>query len=120
MDFKALQHIHILLVAIFTIHYLIKGAMLLIDSPSLLAYRQKTKVPEMIVATLFIVTGVWMLTMLGTAWLKANGWFHIKLTLVLLSIPVGMVAYKRNNKPLGLVISLIYVFVFWLAWTHGS
>ncbi|MBK8472656.1 MAG: hypothetical protein IPL33_11090 [Sphingobacteriales bacterium] len=55
MDIKALQHIHILLVAIFTIHYLIKGAMLLMDSPSLLAYRQKTKVPEMIVATLFIV-----------------------------------------------------------------
>lgn len=120
MDIKLLQQIHIVLVAVFTIHYLVKGVLLLIDSPALLNYRQKTMVPEMVVATLFIITGVWMLTMLGSGWLKANGWFHLKLTLVLLSIPIGMIGYKRGNKLLALAASLIYAFVYYWAWTHGS
>lgn len=120
MDYTLLQHLHITLVALFTIHYLVKGALLLSNSPSLDIYRKKTMVPEMILATLFIISGVWMLTMLGSPWLKANGWFHLKLTLVLLSIPIGIIGYKRHSKLLGLAVSLIYVFVFWLAWTHGS
>lgn len=120
MDIKVLQNLHILLVSMFTIHYLIKGALLLGASPSLDSYRKKTVVPEMVIATLFIITGVWMLLMLGGAWMKANGWFHLKLTLILLSIPVGMIGYKRGNKILALAASLVYVFVFWLAWTHGS
>jgi uncharacterized membrane protein SirB2 len=120
MELNTLQNLHILLVALFTIHYLVKGALLLGSSPSLDTYRKKTMVPEMILATLFIITGVWMLSMLGMDWLRANGWFHMKLTLVLLSIPIGMIGYKRGNKLLALAASAIYVFVFWLAWTHGS
>ncbi|WP_423821925.1 CopD family protein [Salinisphaera sp. SPP-AMP-43] len=33
-----------------------------------------------------IVFGLWLLVMLGSGWLAANGWFHAKLTLVLLLI----------------------------------
>ena len=33
-----------------------------------------------------IVFGVWMLALLGGGWLAANGWFHAKLTLVVLLI----------------------------------
>lgn len=33
-----------------------------------------------------IVFGIWMLAMLGGGWLATNGWFHAKLTLVVLLI----------------------------------
>ncbi|MES1938519.1 CopD family protein [Salinisphaera hydrothermalis] len=39
-----------------------------------------------IAALATIVFGIWMLTMLGGGWLAANGWFHAKLTLVVLMI----------------------------------
>ncbi len=117
---KGILHTHILLVALFSIHYIIKAILLLTDTRRLAVYRKKTVIPESIIATLFVLTGVYMLMQLGTSWLKANGWFHLKLTLVLLSIPVGIIGYKRENKILGVAVTLIYVFVFWLAWTHGQ
>lgn len=33
-----------------------------------------------------IVFGVWLLSMLGTGWLAATGWFHVKLALVVVLI----------------------------------
>lgn len=33
-----------------------------------------------------IVFGIWLLALLGGGWLAANGWFHAKLTLVVLLI----------------------------------
>lgn len=114
---EGIRHFHILLVLIFVVHYLVKAFLLLSNVAGLRTYRQKTLVPEMIIATLFLGTGLYMLFNLGMA--NMGGWFHMKLTLVLLAIPIGIIGYKRENKALGLVSSLIFLYVFGIAWTKS-
>lgn len=113
-----IKHLHTLLTFLFVTTYVVKALLLLGNQTELLAkYRKQTLVPEMIVATLFVVTGLYMLVQMGGDWLRVSGWFHIKLTLVLLAIPMGMIGYKRNNKPMAFGASLIFLYIFCLAWT---
>ena len=115
MDFKALQHIHILLVAIFTIHYLIKGAMLLMDSPSLLAYRQKTKVPEMIISFLFLATGIYLAINTGNRGI----WLWVKIGIVALSIPIAIIGFKKERKPMALLAMMCLVYAYGISETKS-
>ena len=115
---ETIKDLHLLFGGAFALTYIIKAILLLTNNPSLADYRRKTMMPEMLIATLFILTGVYMLIQNGGEWLKVNGWFHIKLTLVLLAIPMGFIGYKRNNKAMAIGSSVIFAYVFWLAWTH--
>lgn len=114
MDLTAVKHIHILCVVVFLVSYLIKTGLLFAGKQDTFArFRKKTLVPEMIFATLFLITGVYMLVQLGMA--SLGGWFHLKLTLVILAIPLGILGFKKESKPLALASTLVFVYVFFLA-----
>ena len=116
---ETIKNLHLLFGGAFALTYFIKAILLLTNNAALADYRRKTMVLEMVVATLFILTGVYMLILNGGAWLKVNPWFHLKLTLVLLAIPMGFIGYKRGNKAMAIGASAIFVYVFWLAWTRS-
>jgi cytochrome c5 len=105
-------HSHYLFVVLFTLIYLVKTILLLSDRDELLEkFKKKTKVLEMIVSFMFLATGIYLMTQLPVITK-----FHIiKISLVLLSIPLAVVGYKKRNKVLASLSFFLIVVSFGLA-----
>ena len=67
-------------------------------------YTHRTKIPEMIVSFIFLVTGVWLFIIIG----GIKYMQIIKLIFVFASIPLAVIAFKKYNKGLAL-LSLILI-----------
>lgn len=101
-----LPTIHLVSVILFLVIYLVKTPLLLMNKTEALARVAKaTKVPEMIVSLLFLVTGVWMMVMLPSI----NTMLIIKVVIVLLSIPIAIVGFKKRNKVLAALALLMII-----------
>ena len=101
-----LFHTHKLVVLLFVLIYLIKTVLLLANKTETLErFTKKFKIPEMIISTLFLVTGVTMLFMLPTISMM----LIIKVVVVFLSIPVAVIGFKKKNKILA-SLSLVMIF----------
>jgi cytochrome c553 len=66
-------------------------------------FTKAVKIPEMIISTLFLVTGIYMLF-----FVPINTILIIKILIVFASIPLAVVGFKKGNKVLA-VISLILI-----------
>lgn len=116
-----IKYIHLATVLLFLFSYLYKTLLLFTDeSRALESYKKKTIVAEGVISLLFLITGIYMLTSYGTGWLKVNGWFHIKLTLVIIALPLGFIGFKRRNKTMAGASTLLFVIVLVLALVNGS
>ena len=105
-------HTHYLFVVLFTLIYLIKTILLLSDRDELLEkFKKKTKVIEMIVSFGFLATGIFLLTQVPVI----TTLMIIKIVLVLLSIPLAVVGYKKKNKVLATLSFFLIVVSFGLA-----
>jgi uncharacterized membrane protein SirB2 len=100
MDSNLLARIHGISVMLFLLTYVIKTILLFTSKDMLASYSKGTKVPEMIISTLFLVSGIWLFVILG----GIKTLYIIKLVFVLLSIPLAVIAFKRLNKGLALLI----------------
>jgi len=108
----ALLHTHKLVVILFLLHYLVKTVLLLLNKKEALAkYSKPTKVPEMIISSLFLITGVTMI-MMGA---DVNNLLLIKIVLVLSSIPLAIIGFKREKKALAVLAVLFIVSSYGLA-----
>ena len=115
-----IKHVHYLFIALFLLSYLIKSVLFLAGKKEAFAnFKKKTIIFETLMAVGFIVTGVIMLVqnqqISDGAWMKASGWFHLKLTLVVLAIPLGIVGFKKGNKVLVVLSALFFIYVLLLA-----
>ncbi len=105
MDSNLLARIHGISVMLFLLTYVIKTILLFTSKGMLEKYSKVTKVPEMIISTLFLVTGIWLFVILG----GIKTMQIIKLVLVFLSIPLAVIGFKKQNKGLALVSLLLIV-----------
>ena len=91
-------HTHYLTVVLFLILYVIKTILLLSGREALLdRFSKLTRIPEMIISVLFLLTGIYLMTQLPLG----GGYdflLWIKICLVLVSIPLAVVGFKRKNK----------------------
>ena len=98
-------HSHYLFVVLFTLIYLIKTILLLSDKDELLeAFKKKTKVAEMVVSFGFLATGIFLLTQMP----HIPTMMYVKIVLVLASIPLAVIGYKKKHK---LLATLSFVFI---------
>ena len=105
-------HSHTLFVVLFTLIYLIKTILLLSDKDDLLEkFKKKTKVLEMIVSFGFLATGIYLMTLLP----EINMFLIIKIALVLASIPLAVVGYKKKNKVLATLSFFLIIVAFGIA-----
>ena len=105
-------HSHTLFVVLFTLIYLIKTILLLSDKDDLLEkFKKKTKVLEMIVSFGFLATGIYLMILLP----EINMFLIIKIALVLASIPLAVVGYKKKNKVLATLSFFLIIVAFGLA-----
>ncbi len=104
MSSTLLATIHIITVNIFLLLYIIKTILLFSNEAMLDKFTRVTKVIEMIISTLFLISGIWLLFILGAVKML----LIIKFILVFISIPVAMKGFKNKNKILA-VLSLLMI-----------
>lgn len=118
MSYIALKHTHLLFACLFLLSYVIKTILFFGSNLEVFrSYKKKTIIAESVLATLFLITGVWLLTQVGFAAL--GPWFHLKLTLVVLAIPIGIIGFKKENKIMVGLSTLFFLYVLGLALTKN-
>ncbi|HVA97807.1 MAG TPA: cytochrome c [Bacteroidia bacterium] len=105
-------HTHIIVVTIFFLIYLIKTFLLLSNAKEKLAsFIKKTKILEMVVSVLFLITGGILLVSLP----QINTFMILKLVAIFASIPIAIIGYKKGNKLLATLAFLLIVAAYGLA-----
>ncbi len=114
--FTGMLHTHTLTVMLFLVLYLIKTALLVSGMNNALdKFTAKTKVAEMIISTLFLLTGIYLAFNSG----QLGSWFWIKLIAVFTSIPLAIIAFKRKRKPLALLALIFLVYSYGISETKS-
>jgi mono/diheme cytochrome c family protein len=107
-----MRHTHILTVILFLLIYLIKTILLLANKQESLAkFTKKVKVPEMIISTLFLVTGIYMMVQLP----EIKSLLIVKIAAVLISIPLAVIGFKKQKKALAVISLLLLITAYGLA-----
>ena len=119
MDYNTIKLSHTVFTVAFLLSYLIKTILFFSNKEAFRNYKAKTLPVETLVAVAFLVTGFWMLFFRG-GFGGMPVWFHIKFTLVLLAVPLGIIGFKRENKLMILLSTISFFIVLGLALTKTS
>jgi len=111
MNSNLLVTTHLIVVNLFLLIYLVKTILLFANTSALEKFTKATRVFEMIVSTLFLVTGIWLFVILGA--IKTLQ--IIKLACILIAIPLAVVGFKKQKKGLALISFLLIVGAYGLA-----
>jgi len=113
---KGFLHLHITVVVLFMLFFGYKLILLFANKKATLAtFRQKTKVVDMILGSLILLTGAYLLYALQSFETYLIG----KVILTLVAIPLGIISMKKENKLLGLLTMAIFVYNFGVAETNS-
>ncbi|MDB5273691.1 MAG: hypothetical protein JWO58_2058 [Chitinophagaceae bacterium] len=113
---KGFLHLHVTVVVLFMLFFGYKLILLLANKKeALTSLRQKTKVVDMILGSLILITGGYLLYALHSLAPYLIG----KLVLTLIAIPLGIISMKKENKVLGLLTMAIFVYNFGVAETNS-
>lgn len=115
--YTGMLHTHTLVVVLFVLIYLIKTILLFVSVPKLEAFSKKTKVVEMVVSTLFLLTGLYLA--FNAPSIGVGSWFWIKLVAVFASIPVAVIAFKRKRKLLALLAMALILYAYGVSETKS-
>lgn len=108
--YTGLLHTHTLVVSLFLLLYLIKTVLLYLKPALLEPFGRKTRIAEIIVSTLFLLTGIGLA--LQTPSVQVGVWFWVKLLAVFASIPLAVIGFRRANKGMAL-LSLLLILYSW-------
>ncbi|NEM96653.1 c-type cytochrome [Pontibacter burrus] len=112
MPITSFLHSHVLIVVLFLLLFTYKVILLLLNKQDVLTrVRNKTKVVEMVLGTLVLVTGGWLFF----NYTGAPVWLITKIVLVSIAVPLGIVGLRRNNKVLAVLALLIFAYVYGVA-----
>jgi len=110
--YTGLLHTHKLVVVLFLLIYLVKTLLLLLGKEEALEkFSQKGKGPEMAISALFLLTGVAMLFQVG----HISTYLTIKIVVVLASVPIAIIGFKKKNKGLAVLSLALLVTAYGLA-----
>lgn len=118
--YKGFLHTHYLVVTLFLLIYVIKTILLLSDKNDLLAnFTKKIRIPEMVISALFLITGIYLSTQLPFGG-KYDYLFYIKVVMVLTSIPLAVIGFKKSNKILAALSLLLLTGSFGIAEVYSK
>lgn len=115
--YTGMLHTHTLVVVLFVLIYLIKTILLFVSVPKLEVFSKRTKIVEMVVSTLFLLTGLYLA--FNAPSVGVGSWFWIKMVAVFASIPVAVVAFKRKRKPLALLAMALILYAYGVSETKS-
>lgn len=111
MDSSLLVRIHTISVMLFLLTYVLKTILLFSSRKMLDKYSRITKIPEMIVSVVFLITGIWLFIILDGIKMM----HIIKLILVFCSIPIAIIGFKKYKKVLALLSLLLIIAAYGIA-----
>lgn len=115
--YTGLLHTHTLVVSLFLLIYLIK-TVLLWAKPSLLEpFIRKIRILEIVVSTLFLLTGIVMA--LQTPSVHVGAWFWVKLIAVFAAIPLAVIGFRKANKGMALLSLLLIIYAWGVSETRS-
>ena len=115
---KLIETLHIASAVLFIIDYVVKSMLLVFDKNTALdKYKAYTKVISMIISTIFLVTGIYWLTQIGMK--TIGGWFHLKLTITIVGLILGIIGFKKKNKAMVLISTFLFVYIYFLSTTKS-
>lgn len=105
--YTGILHLHIVVVGLFIFIYLIKTIFLLMPGKEEVLEKIKKfmKIPEMAIAFLMLGTGIYLLLNAS----DMSTYLIIKLSAVFASIPLAVIGFKKNIKPLAVLSLLLLV-----------
>ena len=110
--FEIIKKTHFVVVTIFFLIYLIKIVLLVANQKeNLQSFTKKFKVIEMIVSFLFLGTGIYLMTQIPEIKIE----LIIKISMVLMSIPLAVVGFKKGNKGLAILSFVLITGAFGIA-----
>ncbi len=111
-----MRHLHVTAVLLLLLFILFKTVLLVANKTEQLdRIRDKTKVVDMILGLLAVATGIYLITLKPTV----EAYLWIKILLVLVAIPLGIVGLKRHKKPLAILSVLLMVYVYGIGETQS-
>lgn len=109
-------HMHTTVVILFLLFYTYKVVLLLTGQTEKLTFiRNKTKIVEIIIGTLILVTGTYLFIINP---LK-EVWLWVKLVVVTAFIPLSIVAMKKENKVLGIITLVGFLYFMAVSYTKS-
>ncbi|MCX2741259.1 c-type cytochrome [Pontibacter anaerobius] len=109
-------HTHVLVVVLFLLLFAYKTVLLLLNKRTALEKaRKQTRILDIIFGTLILITGGYLLF----SYRGVPGWLIVKVLLVLLAIPLGIVGIKRESKVLATLSLLIFLYIYGVAETKS-
>ena len=110
--------IHTASAILFILDYLVKSILLVTDNSSALdKYKGYTKVISMVISTVFLVSGIYLISQIGMK--TIGGWFHLKLTLTIVALVLGIIGFKKKNKAMVLISAFFFVYIYFLSTTKS-
>jgi len=114
---KGILHFHVTIVLLFLCFFALKTILLFLNMDKALdTLRARTKVPEMVIGILILISGGFLLVKLNN---NIPSYLIGKIIIVLLGIPLGIIALKRKNKILAAVTLLAFIYVYGVAETKS-
>jgi mono/diheme cytochrome c family protein len=108
-------HTHTLVVSLYMLQLLVKAVLLTTGKHAMLdKFAAKTRIPHMVLATLMLVTGIFLMVRSPEG---TQPYVLVKLVFVLGAIPLGIVGFKRRNNVLGVLAVSCMAMGFVLAYS---
>lgn len=112
MEYSTLMHAHKGIIYLFLFFFSFKVTLMFVSPSFFKKFRDKTKMVEMILGTLIVVTGVWLLAQRG--W-TAEPWLLTKMILVAVAMAIAIVGLKKGSKVMAVLSLVIFIYIFLVA-----
>ena len=113
MSFSLLKNIHIISAVLFILILLFKSCLILLNkSENLKQLKKFILIPDIVIQCCFLFSGIIMVIQ-GSSLVETNpGWFHIKMSAVVIGVIIAIIAFKKNNKILVVISLLIFIGIY--------
>ncbi len=112
MEYSTLMHAHKGIIYLFLFFFSFKVTLMFVSPSFFKKFRDKTKMVEMILGTLIVITGVWLLSQRG--W-STEPWLLTKILLVAVAMAVAIVGLRKGSKVLAVISLVIFIYIFLVA-----
>lgn len=109
MNYHSAVKAHEGIVYLFLVLFIVKALLFFTNKTDLFqTVRAKTKVLEMILGTLLLASGVYLVVLRETV----EWWVITKVVILLSAIPLTIIGFNKNNKTLVAVATLAFIGLF--------
>lgn len=116
MEYSQLLAAHKGIIYLFLSSITFKVVMMVVNKEKFKIIRDKTKVVEMVLGTLILASGGWLLAKTP---FSSQGWLHVKMTLAIIGIPLAIVGFKKQNVMLAALSLGVFFYVFYMGVSKG-